>query len=158
MKMESRETSRLRGNNVHKVLAHSYSIYFTLFLIGVVLDLVLKIRIFTGPFMMPAGTILLLLGSVLIVWAQLTSRHFKKDGISKEAFCRGPYCFTRTPTNFGLFFLMFGFGIITNAFFVVLSTIISFLIGKFFFLSKEEKILEAKYGTPYLEYKKSVKF
>ena len=156
--MENHETSCLGGDNVHKILAHSYSIYFTLFLIGVVLDLVLKIRIFTGSLMVPVGAILLLFGSVLIAWAQLTSRHLKKDGISKEAFCRGPYCFTRTPTNFGLFFLMFGFGIIANALFVVLSTIISFLIGKFFFLSKEEKILEAKYGAPYLEYKKSVKF
>lgn len=47
---------------------------------------------------------------------------------------------------------------IVNAFFIIVFSFISFLITKFTFLSKEEKILAEKYGAPYLEYKKSVKF
>ncbi|HBB54045.1 TPA: hypothetical protein DEQ22_01795 [Candidatus Nomurabacteria bacterium] len=145
-------------HNVHKVLAHSYSMYFVLFLVGVTLDLIFKIKIFISSFMAPMGAFLLIFGSILILWAQLTSRNLKKENISKETFCHGPYCFTRTPTNSGLFSLMFGFGIITNSFFVVLSALLSFIIGKFVFLNKEEKILVEKYGTPYLEYKKTVRF
>jgi protein-S-isoprenylcysteine O-methyltransferase Ste14 len=50
-----------------------------------------------------------------------------------------------------------GFGIISNAFFVILTTLVSFLVSRFIFLEKEEIILEEKYGTPYLEYKRAVK-
>lgn len=145
-------------HSVHKVLAHSYSMYFILFLISITLDIVFKMKVFTSPIMMPIGIVLLILGSILIFWAQYTSNHFKKDNITKETFCRGPYCYTRTPTNFGLLFLILGFGIVINAFFVIIFSFISFVIGKFVFLDKEEKILADKYGSPYLEYKKSVKF
>lgn len=156
--MENQDEIHLRKHSVHKILAHSYAMYFILFLIGVTLDIIFKFKIFTSSVMMPVGAVLLILGSILILWAQYTSRNLKLENITKETFCRGPYCYTRTPTNFGLFFLILGFGVIANAFFVILSTLISFIIAKFIFLDKEEKVLAAKYGTPYLEYKKLVKF
>jgi len=105
----------------------------------------------------PLGGSLIVLSSILIFWAQGTSRNLKKENITKETFCKGPYCYTRSPTHWGLFFLMIGFGIITNAIFVILTTLISFLVSRFIFLEKEERILAEKYGTPYLEYKKAVK-
>ena len=37
-------------NTVHHILAHSYLFYFVLFLLGVVLDIVFKIRIFNSSF------------------------------------------------------------------------------------------------------------
>ena len=152
------DKKQLLKHSVHKVLAHSYSTYFILFLVGVALDLIFKIRIFMNPIIVMIGVALLIFGSILIFWAQYTSRNLKKENISKETFCHGPYCYTRGPTNFGLFFLIFGFGIIINAFFVVLFSCVSFFIGKFVFLDEQEKILAEKYGDPYLEYKKSVKF
>ena len=107
---------------------------------------------------MPTGAFLLVLGTILILWAQNTSRHLNTENATKETFCHGPYRFTRTPTNFGLFFLVLGFGIVANALFVILSSLVSFFIAKFVFLKKEEQLLAEKYGAPYLEYKKSVKF
>ena len=104
------------------------------------------------------GFIFLIFGTFLVFWAQKTSRHLNIENITKETFCHGPYRYTRSPTHWGLFLLMLGFGMIANAFFIVLFSIISFLITKLVFLKKEEKVLAAKYGTPYLEYKKSVKF
>lgn len=151
------ETNNPHKNKVHGILAHSYSTYFILFLIGVYLDLVFRFKIFSNSFMVPTGIILLVFASFLILWAQKTSRDLKKENISKETFCRGPYCYTRSPTHWGLFLLMLGFGIITNAVFVILFTLISFIITKFVFLGKEEAILAEKYGTPYLEYKKQVR-
>jgi protein-S-isoprenylcysteine O-methyltransferase Ste14 len=53
---------------------------------------------------------------------------------------------------------MFGFGVIINSFFVVLFTFIALFISKSTFLSKQEKLLEEKYGAHYLKYKKLVKF
>lgn len=153
-----RDTLNIHKNKVHEVLFASYSTYFFTFLIGVYLDLVFKLKVFSSSIIMPVGFVLLILGTFMIVWAQRTSRDLKKETITKETFSNGPYAFTRTPTNFGLFFLMLGFGLIVNAFFVIFLSIISFFVAKFIFLQKEERILAEKYGAPYLEYKKIVKF
>ena len=144
--------------SVHKVLAHSYFVYFVFFLIGIFLNSVFYIKIFDTSLAAPSGLVILILSTFLILWAQKTSRSFQKETINKETFCRGPYCYTRIPTHLGLFFLMLGFGMIINSFFIVLFTLVSFVIAKVVFLRKEEQILAFKYGDPYLEYKKMVKF
>lgn len=145
-------------NKVHKLLAHSYSVYLLFLLIGICLDLLFSIRIFNSSVVLSFGFLFLMFGTFLVVWAQYTSRNLNKENIKKETFQHGPYRFTRMPTNFGLLFLTLGFGIITNAFFIVLSSFLSLFIAKFFFIEKQEKILSEKYGTPYVEYKKIVKF
>ncbi len=144
-------------NKVHKILVHSYLVYFSLFLLGVALDIVFKLKIFESSVMLPAGFSILILATILIFWAQKTSRSLDKENITKETFCKGPYCYTRNPTHWGLFFLMLGFGVIANAFFVILFTLLSFVVTRYVFLRKEERILAEKYGAPYLEYKESVK-
>ena len=150
-------TNPLYLYKVHRILAHSYSVYFLLFLIGVLLDIVFQFKIFESNILVPTGAALLIFATLLILWAQRTSRDLKISNLSKETFCRGPYCYTRSPTHWGLFLLMLGFGIIANAFFVVLFTIIAFFLTRFTFLKKEEQALAETYGSPYLEYKKSVK-
>lgn len=145
-------------NAVHHVLAHSYSLYLFMFLVAVFLDTRFPIRIFQSSYMVPIGFFILVLASLLILWAQRTSRDLKKENLSRESFCKGPYCYTRSPTHWGLFFLVFGFGIIANAVYIIIFSVISFIFSKFIFLRKEEAILANKYGIPYLEYKKLVKF
>ena len=146
-------------HTVHHILAHSYSTYFILLLLGIILDFIFDIEIFADSIMAPVGFFFLILASLIILWAQKTGRDLRKvDEVKTEHFCRGPYCYTRIPTQWGLFFLMLGFGIITNSFFVILSTVISFCIFKFIFMEKHDKILLEKYGAAYMEYKKLVKF
>lgn len=145
--------------SVHKVLAHSYSVYFILLLIGIGLDLFFHFRIFSNSIVTSIGFIFIVFATALIFWAQKTGRDLRKfKEIKTEHFCRGPYCYTKIPTQLGLFLLMLGFGLITNSFFVVFFTIISFLISKFTFMNKHEKILTEKYGSAYMEYKKLVRF
>jgi protein-S-isoprenylcysteine O-methyltransferase Ste14 len=145
-------------NKVNKVLVHSYLAYFFFFLVGVYLNLVFNFKISYSYKIAPTGFILLILGTLLIFWAQKTSRNLNKGNITKESFSKGPYRFTRTPTNSGLFFLMLGFGMIANSPLIIICSCIAFVVAKFIFLEKEEKLLAEKYGAPYLEYKKSVKF
>ncbi len=159
------ETSNKKPSNhhVHKVLAHSYTVYLVLLLVGILLDLVFRIKILEDSIMVPVGFFFLVFASFVIVWAQKTGRDLRKitketKDIKKEHFSRGPYQYTRIPTQFGLFLLTLGFGIILNAFFVILSTIISFFIVKFLFMNKHDKALLDKYGDAYREYKKLVKF
>lgn len=144
-------------NKVHGILAHSYSLYFLFLLIGMSFDGIFKLQLFTDSISMMFGSILLMSSTLLIVWAQKSSRNLgEKDTIRKSSFMKGPYVITRSPTHWGLFFLILGFGILMNATFIVFFTIISFILTKIFFLHKQEKILEKKYGKPYLEYKESV--
>ena len=147
-----------RDNKVHVVLAHSYVVFFMLFLVGVFLDLIFNLKFFNFEFLVPLGIIFILLASILIFWAQKTSRNFKRENLTKESFNKGPYFFTRCPTHLGLFLLTLGFGLIANAIFIVISSAVSFLITKFVYLNHEEAILEKKYGNSYKEYKASVKF
>jgi protein-S-isoprenylcysteine O-methyltransferase Ste14 len=155
--MENNDQNHPLKNTVHRVLAHSYYVYFLLFLVGIGLDFFLRIKIFNNPWIGYFGFFFLVLATFLIFWAQYTSHTLNKDNITKETFCRGPYCYTRSPTHLGLFLLMLGFGMVTNALFVVLFSIIAFILTKVTFLNKQEKILEERYGAPYSEYKKSVK-
>jgi protein-S-isoprenylcysteine O-methyltransferase Ste14 len=96
---------------------------------------------------------------IAVVWAQKSSSHLAKvDEVQKHHFHRGPYKYTRTPTHWGLFFLVLGFGLLINAFFITVLTVVSFFITKFVFIKDQENILERRYGEAYKEYKKSVKF
>ena len=104
------------------------------------------------------GLPFLIFGTFLIFWAQISSHKLNKENMNKETFSKGPYRYTRGPTIFGVFLVMLGFGITTNALFVIIIAILAFLINKFTFIKKEEEILAEKYGIPYLEYKQSVKF
>ena len=144
-------------DKVHWVLTYSYIVYFVFFLIGTLLDLVFNFKIFNFIPQVYFGSFLIFLASLLILWAQRTSRNLKKDTLSKETFMKGPYRYTRCPTHWGLFFLMVGFGITIGAIFIIITTFISLFLTKFIYLKKEEGILEKKYGIPYLEYKKAVR-
>lgn len=148
-----------KHHKVHNFLAYSYFVYLFVLIIGVLLDLLLPVKIFHDSVMILVGFILLILSSVLIVWAQKSSVDLlAHENVDKEHFCRGPYCYTRTPTHLGLFLAVLGFGFIINSFFVILLTAASFLFTKITFVKKQEKELEKKFGEAYREYKKIVKF
>lgn len=148
-----------KHHKVHHFLAYSYFIYLFVLILGVLLDMLFPIKIFHDSIMIFVGFILLILSSFLIVWAQKSSVDlFTKENVNKEHFCRGPYCYTRTPTHYGLFLAVLGFGFIINSFFVILLTVASFLFTKITFVKKQEQELEKKFGEAYREYKKIVKF
>lgn len=157
MHPEEKTAVKFHQASVHEVLAHSYTFYFFALLIGLLLDFIFPIKLLNYSLMVPIGSIFIVLGSLLILWAQKTSRHLPEENLNKQAFCHGPYCITRSPTHWGLTFMMLGFGIIANATFIIVFTIFAFIITKLIFLKKEESILAQKYGSPYLEYKKSVR-
>jgi len=144
-------------NSVHILLAHSYIFYFIGFLAGIFLDFIFSFDAFGQFYIMKIiGCVLIILSTILIFWAQKTSRNFKNDIVTKETFSKGPYRFIQNPTDWGVFLLILGFGIIANAIFVVLCTLFSFFASRFFFLRKQDSILTKKYGIPFTEYKKSV--
>lgn len=150
--------NNIHKNKVHKILAYSYLTYFLAFLLGLFFDFLFPYQLFSHLSLILVGLIFLLIGTILIFWAQKTSRHLNKENLNKETFAQGPYRYTRSPTHLGIFFLLFGFGIMTGTMAVIFCTVLAFLITKFVFLRRQEKILSQKYGSAYEEYKKSVKF
>lgn len=160
--MNTKEENHIKHKKVlvHHTLAHSYSVYLFLFLIGVVLDFFFPIKLAINTEIVSIIGFLILAGaSFLILWAQNTSNKLDlKNEITALTFCKGPYYYTRTPTNYGLFFLVLGFSLVINALFLFVFTIIAFFITRFVFLRKQESILLEKYGEPYKEYQKKVRF
>lgn len=151
-------TVDIMANKVHTALAHSYFVHFIFILVGLLLDFIFPIKIFQHATVVRTGFVLLVLASLLIFWAQHTTRNlFIKESITKKSFEKGPYKYTRIPTHIGLLLLTLGFGVVVNTFFVVVTSLLSFIIGKMIFLRKYEEVLEEKYGTAYTEYKKEVK-
>lgn len=143
---------------VHKILAQSYLVYFLALFIGLVLSAIFPAKISVSSILLNLSAVVLILSSILIYWAQKSTKNFKKDGITKNAFKKGPYKFLRNPTNTGLFLLLLSFGIIINSIFVVFLTLVAFVFANFIFLRKEQKLLEKKYGEAYIEYKRDVRF
>ena len=160
MEHEQKEMESEAKHVVHYVLAHSYGLYFFVLLLGVALDEFFPIKILSTELSGYAGFFFLIFASVVIFWSQQTSsdtRHFrkKKEELTKEHFHRGPYKYSKMPTHWGLFFLMLGFGLVLNAFFITVLTVISFFISWGTLVKRHEAELERKYGEPYKEYKKS---
>ena len=80
---------------------------------------------FSSSILIPAGFTLLVFGTFVIIWTERTSHNFKQDSLDKHAFYSGIPLYPQSY-HFGLFLLVMGFGFIANAFFVVLTTLISF--------------------------------
>lgn len=149
-----------RKDIVHFILLHSYFIFLFAVILGVLFDFTLKEKIFSNPIYQYAGFFMLIISSIIIYWAQESSSNYKekiKKNNSRSHFEYGPYKYLRSPTHFGLFIMTLGFGLIINSLFSVIFTFVAYAISKFFFLKREEKILEGKYGQIYTDYKKKVK-
>ncbi len=148
-------------NLVHSVLGHSYMVFFVGLVLGSLGDLYIPVHFPNGDLKF-VGTLFLFIGPLLILWAQKTSsktRKLRYEGDSViDTFARGPYAFTRSPTHYGIGIMVLGYSFIIGSIWLVLSTVIAFIIAKMFFLKKEEKILKQKYGEGYDDYKKKVKF
>ena len=141
----------------HHVLAHSYSVFLLGLLIGLFLDLFFPLKIIP-QYLQYFGLILMLAAPLLIYWAQKTSGRlrFKKETLTAGDFKKGPYAVTRGPTHLGLAFLVIGFGLLNNAIFVVLFSVIVYFLSKRIFLKEQEKMLAQNYGEEYTKYQQEV--
>ena len=96
-------------------------------------------------------------GTICLIRKNNFYTNLRGQEVTKEHFCKGPYCYTRHPTHWGLFLLILGFGFVVNGFFIILSAIAMHLLAKVTFIKKYEYAMLRHFGAPYEEYKKSVK-
>ncbi len=154
----------IRINNthlIHTVLGHSYMVFVFLFCISILLDYVFPLP-FNLPILEPIGITLVILGTILIYWAQHSghrSMNARYEGTRTiKAFMFGPYADIRTPTQTSLFFLVLGLGFVVNMIWVVICAFLAFLVTYMFFIKKQERILIKRYGSAYEAYKQKVRF
>ncbi len=154
-------TNDIRKENVHSILAYSYSVYFVAFLVGVGLYFLVPSDPATET-MGIIGMIILGLGTLLVFLAQSTSRasrpHRTEGSLTEKEFARGPYAHTRSPTHLGLALLILAFAFFANSIVIGLVALLAYVITRFHFIKKEEALLEAKYGDAYRTYKAQVRW
>jgi protein-S-isoprenylcysteine O-methyltransferase Ste14 len=158
--VEDKSELSVRDGVVHLVLSHSYTVFLLAVILGVIFDIFIPTSYFGNYIFQYVGLVLVILGSLLIYWAQKTTNCTKKEEIEKGVlirdFARGPYKYSRNPTHIGLTIMALGLGLIINSVFSVAFVVVAFLITKIFFVKKEEELLEKRYGDDYCNYKKKV--
>lgn len=162
MEEKTNETKKDRepAGIVHVILSQSYTIYFLAVVLGVVFDLIFPFNIFSNEIYSYIGLIMIIIGSIFVYWAQATTSYSKTETKQKRNitfFSRGPYKYTRNPTNFGVAIMSLGLGFIINSPFSIIFIVVTYLISKFIFIKMQEDILKERYGDVYEEYRKQVK-
>jgi protein-S-isoprenylcysteine O-methyltransferase Ste14 len=111
------------------------------------------------------GLLAIVLGFILIVWANYTLLFVGKIGLNaREPFhtpptlvLEGPYRFSRNPIYLSVIIILFGLAILVGSLTVFIISIALFIIFRTWFISWEEKKLEEVFGEEYLEYKRRVR-
>jgi protein-S-isoprenylcysteine O-methyltransferase Ste14 len=144
---------------IHLLLAHSYTIHLLNIGLSVVLGLIFTDFRFSNQALSWVGLVLIMVGTFFVYWAQKTSSSTRAKMMKGEVrnFASGPYKYNRNPTHFGLVLSTFGLGLVSGSYFILITTFVTLILSKTFFLPKEEKILELKYGQHYSDYKKKVR-
>lgn len=141
--------------SVHVILARSYMTYFILCAIGLWVDSYISID-FTFGFATYASYVLFIVGPLLILWAQLSSKKFEKNKNGHPYFYYGPYAFLRNPTHLGLLLLVAGYTLVSGSVVFFGTTLVSYILSSFFYKQHEE-VLHETYGQEYDQYKEKVK-
>ncbi len=138
-----------------------FAFFITLFvLLALQLDQLLKLpRLFSRPFNIILSLPILFLGLILVGWSVL---HFLKVKGTPVPFnppprlvVTGPYAYARNPMLFGVFILLFGFGILIGSFsFIFIFTPLFIVLNVWELKTIEEPELAIRLGEEYLVYKK----
>ena len=134
-------------------------IYVIAYLVGIGIQLVFPISISSSLTLIIArvlGTILLVFGVAIVVWAQLI---FHKEQTttdptqtSLKLVTWGPYRFTRNPMYLGLFLIFIGFdGLLTFVWSLILLLPVLYYVN-WIVIPIEEKQLKKTFGETYQNY------
>lgn len=139
--------------SIHTTLAHSYLIYFICSIVGLFADTLLGFDV-TLPYANTVAIICFGAGALLIMWAQYTSRHTKKDP-KHPYFLHGPYRLMRNPTHLGMVVLVLGYTVVSGSVIFCAITLVGYLVSNVFF-RKYETMLKTTYDGTYQEYQSKV--
>ena len=159
--IEDKSDGSITDGIVHLVLSHSYTVFLLAVILGVIFDIFIPTSYFGNYIFQYVGIVFIVLGSLLIYWAQSTTNCTKREEVEKGVttvrdFARGPYKYSRNPTHIGITIMALGLGLLINSIFSIGFVLVAFFVTKIIFVKKEEALLEKRYGEDYCNYKKKV--
>jgi|TARA_Y100000992_G_C21270597_1_gene496608 protein-S-isoprenylcysteine O-methyltransferase Ste14 len=108
----------------------------------------------------PIGIILILVSLIIFYISIKQFNKHSEDPIptspSNLIIINGIYSYTRNPMYLALLLMQIGIGMLLSVIHIVMFTVLTYLILKYFVIFPEEKYLEDKFGDIYVRYKKSV--
>jgi len=133
-----------------------------LILFALIIDGILDFPYFVSePWNILLSVLFLWAGLFLVLWSLLV--FLKANGASLASsppsalITDGPYAYSRNPMLTGVFFLSFGFGIISKSVFLTFVFTPAFILFMIFVLRRiEEPELSKRFGEAYLKYKAEV--
>lgn len=150
--------------NIERAHLHTYvpSLFIITMVASLILDSFFPNPMYSVAWAMNAGLALVLLGSILIYWAQISSREIRKKvkNLENEVnFFVGPYAYVRHPGYTGMVLVGVGMSLIINSTVILLSTIIFYLIARAVATKEEAHLLrqDSHVKHHYSEYTKKVK-
>jgi protein-S-isoprenylcysteine O-methyltransferase Ste14 len=116
------------------------------------------------PAPIPAGWIgaaVFALGFALAAWAIATMRRagtrFETTQPSSRIVSAGPYRFTRNPIYVGMFLGLIGLAVGADSLWPLIALAMFYLVIRYGVVAREERYLERKFGSAYLDYKAKVR-
>jgi len=129
--------------------------------VGSLLQVFFPIRVARYPVSLSLGIVLALVSISVALWAvrvmKAAGTNVRPDRPALTIVRSGPYQFTRNPMYLSLCLLQLALGFVLDGWIPLLFTIPSVLILHFGVILHEESYLEAKFGEPYLVFKREVR-
>jgi len=108
----------------------------------------------------PIGALLIFMSLIMFYISIKQFNKHSEDPVpttpSNLIIVNGIYSYTRNPMYLGLLLMQIGLGMLLSVIHIVMFTVFTYLILKYFVIFPEEKYLEDKFGDVYIRYKKSV--
>lgn len=135
-------------------------VYLTAVAVGLILHGIWPLR-FAVPLATPIGVLLMLLAVALFVSAVRTFRAAGTPVPGNEPTTTivrtGPYHFTRNPIYTAFSLLLLGLAIWVGSVWLIVTLIAAVALMSAVVIPREERYLERKFGSEYLDYKASVR-
>jgi protein-S-isoprenylcysteine O-methyltransferase Ste14 len=126
-------------------------------ILGVILQIVLKQRLFTVPWIGDAiGLLLIAVGVGLAAWSVLEAGSTEIES-PKRLLTGGPYSLSRNPMYIAWTLIYLGIGLTANSLWIIALLPIVMVFTHFVDVLQEERFLEKQFGDEYLQYKEQVR-
>jgi protein-S-isoprenylcysteine O-methyltransferase Ste14 len=143
------------------VIAPPPLIYLGALGIGFALDAVIGAGSLPSAVAVPIGAALIIAGTGLLgsfVWAFRRSRTPVNPHAPSQAIVTdGPYRLTRNPGYLGMALIYAGIAFVSNAPWALVPLPVAIAVIDRGVIAREERYLERKFGTPYVDYKRRVR-
>ena len=147
------------GENLRmkKLIFDFANCFLVLIILNIILHYIIPIKqIIFFPYNY-IGILLFIFGWIPNIWQGITIGLNSASQIPKKLINTGLFRFSRNPTYLGMTITLLGEAIFLGSLITFIIPILFVILINNFNINFEEKILENKFGTKYLEYKKKVR-